>query len=107
LQNDLARAKVAGAGGPGRLFADIGDPVAEHAATALGTRAERFLARKIDGFGIRLVAVLAEIKLGLEVGAQLDDGDERLAHAAAKTLQRADAALGNELFDLGGLQLAT
>ena len=86
LQDDLARAKIAAAVGTGRFLADISHAVAEYAATAFWTNAQRFLAGKIDGLGVGVAAVLAEVEFGLEFGVELNYRDEWLAHAAAKAL---------------------
>ena len=107
LQNNFPRAEIARAGVARCALADVGNAVAEYAAAAFGTRSQRFLTAEVDRLPVGVVIALAEIKLRFEIGRQLDDGDKRLAHATAETLQRTDGALAQKFFDFGRLELAT
>src|SRR5581483_1334204 len=103
LQDDAPGAEIATPLGADAVLARVRHRLLEHPAAALRARAERRVSGEVDlllGFG------LAEIELGLELRRELHHGGERLAEAAAETLERTDRALGHELLDLLGGELA-
>src|SRR5207237_8331153 len=81
------------------VLANVGHRLLEHTAAAFRTNTERCLPGEIHLL-LRTLAGLAEVELCAEFRRQLDDGRERLAHAAAKALQRPAGAFGDQLFDL-------
>src|SRR5262249_44784736 len=70
---------------------------------AFGTFAKRFLPAEIDRC---LPIALSEIEFRFELVRQPNQAGERLAHLAAKTLQRSDDSLGDQFFNLADLELA-
>ena len=108
LENDLPGAEVAGASGSDGFLADVGHPVLEHAARALGAGADGVASGEIDfgGLTVRARCALTEIKLHFVFRGEPEQGGEGAAHFALKALEGADFFLGEEFFHLGRLDLA-
>src|SRR5262249_46042016 len=81
---------------PDSVLADIGHRLLEYAAAALWAGAQRRLPGKVDLLLRAVAAGLSEIELRAEFRRQLHHGGERLAHAAAEALERADRALRDQ-----------
>ena len=102
LENDRARAEVAGLGPAHRLLAHVGHPVLVDVRLALGALADGFLAREIhhNGSALGIDVLVAEVELRLELRRKFHDGSERKTLLAAEALKRPDLLLQKQFVDL-------